>query len=441
MTASAEWELVCIKNVCEAVVDCVNKTAPTVEYETSYKMIRTSNVKSGWIDLDSVKFVEADVFVKWNRRTTPKVGDVILTREAPLGEVGMIRTSDRVFLGQRLMLYRADPKKLDNRFLLAAFQSDFLQGQIKSLGSGATVEHMRVPDAEKLMLRLPTIAVQRRIGDILSAYDDLIENNTRRIKILEQMAQMLYREWFVNFSFPGHEKVKMVESEMGLIPEGWPVWNIGELFEFHIGGGWGEDTKDGEFTCPAHVIRGTDIPPARTGNLDGCPLRYHKKSNLASRILEPWDIVFEVSGGSKGQPVGRALLVHPKILSALGRDVMCASFCKLLRPKTSRVGVTHLYQYLLEIYSNGIIEKYQVQSTGITNFKFAVFLEDAKLAVPTEDIRGEFEQLCRPILDSVSVLGCKNENLRKTRDLLLPKLVSGEISVEHLEKEPIPELV
>src|SRR6266566_7446792 len=223
MSSPTEWSTVCIKEVCESIVDCVNKTAPTVDYETLYKMIRTSNVKDGWINLNEVKFVDAEVFAKWNRRTTPRRGDVILTREAPLGEVGMLREDDSVFLGQRLVLYRSDPQKLDNRFLLYSLRSDFLQGQIRAFGSGATVEHMRVPDAEKLLLRLPPLRMQKRIGDILGAYDDLIENNTRRIKILEEMAQMIYREWFVNFRFPGHEKVKMIESEMGRVPAKWTV--------------------------------------------------------------------------------------------------------------------------------------------------------------------------------------------------------------------------
>ena len=207
MSTRTEWPVVCIKDVCESIIDCVNKTAPTVGYPTPYKMIRTTNVRDGWINLDEVRFVEAEVFARWNRRATPRKGDVILTREAPLGEVGMLRSNDHVFLGQRLVLYRADPIKLDDRFLLYSFRCDHLQGQIKSLGSGATVEHMRVPDAEKLLLRLPPLPIQKRIGDILSAYDDLIENNARRIKILEDMARMLYREWFVNFRFPGHEKV------------------------------------------------------------------------------------------------------------------------------------------------------------------------------------------------------------------------------------------
>ena len=220
------WTKVLIKDACESIIDCVNKTAPAVEKPTQYKMIRTTNVKAGWVNLSAVKFVNEDVYKKWTRRGKPRKGDVILTREAPLGEVGMLRSNDTVFLGQRLVQYRADPYKLDNRFLLYSFQGDFLQGQIKSLGSGATVEHMRVPDAEKLVLLLPPLPTQRKIAAILSAYDDLIENNTRRIKILEEMAQALYREWFVKFRFPGHEKVKMEESEMGMMPEGWEVGTL-----------------------------------------------------------------------------------------------------------------------------------------------------------------------------------------------------------------------
>ena len=221
MNSTAGWPVVCIKDVCESVVDCVNKTAPTVDYPTPYKMIRTTNVRDGWVNLDEVRFVEAEVFARWNRRTTPRKGDVILTREAPLGEVGMLRSNDHVFLGQRLVLYRADPLKVDNRFLLYSFRFDYLQGQIKSLGSGATVEHMRVPDAEKLLLRLPPLPIQRRIGDILSAYDDLIENNARRITILEKLATMTYREWFVDFRFPGHRTVAVVNSGGLVGPDGW----------------------------------------------------------------------------------------------------------------------------------------------------------------------------------------------------------------------------
>ncbi|MFZ3382891.1 MAG: restriction endonuclease subunit S, partial [Candidatus Methanoperedens sp.] len=245
MSEKNSWDRVCIKDVCESIIDCVNKTATTVNEPTPYKMIRTTNVKSGWINLSEVKYVTEEIYRKWTRRGVPKKGDVILTREAPLGEVGMLRDNDTIFLGQRLVQYRADPTKLDNRFLLYSFQADDLQGQIKSFGSGATVEHMRVPDAEKLTIIFPSLTTQRKIAAILSAYDDIIENNTRRIKILEEMAQALYREWFVKFRFPGHEKVKMVESEIGVMPEGWEVKKLEEVcLRITDGSHWSPKTVD-----------------------------------------------------------------------------------------------------------------------------------------------------------------------------------------------------
>jgi type I restriction enzyme S subunit len=375
------------------------------------------------------------------RRGLPRQWDILITTEAPLGEVAQLRTPEKVALAQRVILLRGNDSVIDQSYYFHALKSPFVQAGLRARSTGTTVLGIKQSELWNVNIPCPALNIQKRIGDILSAYDDQLENNTRRIQILEQMAQMLYREWFVNFRFPGHEKVKMVESEMGSIPEGWQSISVGELLKFHIGGGWGEDTQNEQYSCGAHVIRGTDIPQARVGNLDGCPLRYHKESNLVSRKLRQWDIVFEVSGGSKGQPVGRALLVHPSMLSAFGGDVICASFCKLFRPDPSRIGVMHLYQYLLDAYTNGLIEKYQVQSTGITNFKSAVFLEDAKVSVPPAHIQEGFERLCKPLIDGVVVLGRKNANLRTTRDMLLPKLVSGEVSVEQIGKEAVAHMV
>ncbi|MCC6727528.1 MAG: restriction endonuclease subunit S, partial [Saprospiraceae bacterium] len=211
------WSTAPLNEVCEHIVDCVNKTAPVVEYATPYKMIRTSNVKEGKILLDNVRYVSKEVFKKWSRRLELRKNDVILTREAPLGEIGLLRDPKNIFLGQRLMIYRANPEKLYQLFLYYSFQDSYLQGQIRGLGSGSTVEHIRVPDAERLLIELPPLTTQRRIADILSAYDDLIENNQRRIAILEKMAQNLYQEWFVRLRFPGHEQVKVVDG----VPERW----------------------------------------------------------------------------------------------------------------------------------------------------------------------------------------------------------------------------
>ena len=162
------------------------------------------------------------------------------------------------------------------------------------------VSHLNMRDIRNLELpKLPRLPTQRKIAAVLSAYDDLIENNTRRIKILEEMASAIYREWFVEFRFPGHEQVEMVESELGLIPQGWEVKKVEEFVVDHIGGGWGKEDNDSKHIVPAYVIRGTDFSEVRHLAIDTCPLRYHTQSNFKSRELKPNDIVMEISGGSK----------------------------------------------------------------------------------------------------------------------------------------------
>jgi len=176
------WERVRIEDACESVMDCVNKTATKVDGPTPFKMIRTTNVRNGRVNLDSVYYVTEDVYRIWTRRQVPQRGDVILTREAPMGEVGMLLSDDKIFLGQRLVSYRANPSKLNNRFLLYALQSGDLQGQIHALASGSTVQHMRVPDTKNLQLPLPSLKEQ----DETVATLDALREETQRLASLYQ---------------------------------------------------------------------------------------------------------------------------------------------------------------------------------------------------------------------------------------------------------------
>ncbi len=300
-----------------------------------------------------------------------------------------------------------------------------------NLSGGATFPNLTRNDISKF--RIPYPKSRTKVVSILSAYDDLIENNTRRIKVLETMAQTLYQEWFVKFRFPGCEQVKMVDSELGLIPEGWEVNNFNSLISHHIGGGWGKEKIDEKYSVPAYVIRGTDIPSARYINIENCPLRFHTQSNFKSRKVEVGDLIFEVSGGSKGQPVGRTLLVSDTLLNAFDEDLICASFCKLIRLNKSKILPEIIYLLILAMYDDGRIEKHQVQSTGISNFKFKPFLENEYIVIPPLQIQEKFANIVVPLFELLHNLGAKNTNLRKTRDLLLPKLISGQIDVENLD--------
>ncbi|OCB34040.1 hypothetical protein A5675_21125 [Mycobacterium malmoense] len=360
-------------------------------------------------------------------------GDIILTREAPFGDVGMLRSDDQVFLGQRLVMYRPDLMECDPNFLMYSMMGPTVQAELKSLASGSTVEHLRVPDCEKITVPCPSLDDQKRIGSILRSLDDLIENNRRRVEVLEEMARVIYREWFVKFRYPGHKHVPFVDSVLGSIPEGWGFHPFSAVVEDHIGGGWGTEQGEPGSEEPGYVIRGTDIPRVAQSDVTTVPFRFHRESNLRSRRLRPGDIVFEVSGGSKGQPVGRSVLVRQSLLDEFDAPAMCASFCKLVRINPNVAEPTILIRVLQDAYTSGQLNSYQVQSTGITNFRWKPFLEHFKVVLPPEHLQKELVQTLERLDELVANSGRRIRALTQIRDMLLPKLVSGQIDVSSLE--------
>ncbi len=288
--------------------------------------------------------------------------------------------------------------------------------KVKGLDSGTSSGRENVSKSSfssievKVVNHLPT---QRKIASILSAYDDLIENNLKRIKLLEEKALLHYKELMQEMSY---YKIKREEY-------------IKDCLAFYIGGGWGEEDYKEGFTEPAFVIRGTDIPNAKRGEVNGVPFRYHKESNLASRNMQAGDIVFEVSGGSKGQPVGRSILVTEKMLQHLGKPVMCASFCKMLRPKEN-VTPEFFYLYLLASHENGVIAQYEKHSaSNIVNYGFEEFIGEQKISIPKETEMNIFTEKVKPIFTLISTLGEQNSKLREARDILLPRLMNGQIEI------------
>ena len=143
-------------------------------------MLRTTNIRNGFIDFENVRYVDKDIYEKWTRRVKPIYGDVVFTREAPVGEVGRFTSKEgNFFLGQRTFLYRPDPKKLDWNFLAYLLQSPQIQGWVNGIAYGATVPHLKVGDMENLKIPTPNLSIQIEIAKILSKYDDLIENNIK----------------------------------------------------------------------------------------------------------------------------------------------------------------------------------------------------------------------------------------------------------------------
>ena len=411
------WQHVPVVDLCEVHVDCVNRTAPVVDEPTPFKMIRTTNVRNGFIDAENVRFVTEDTYRRWTRRLVPKRGDVILTREAPLGGVGKIRTDDSIFLGQRLYHFRPDPKKLDGDFLLYSLMGEDLQGQIRGFGSGATVEHMRLEDIPSLMIHAPHLPAQRRIGAMLSTYDDLIENNTKRIKILEEMARSLYREWFVNFRFPGHEKTKLVSSRAGKIPEGWRLTSLDEASVYINRGVAPKYADDG----PELVINQKCV---RDQHLSLEPARRHQTKVPPDKYVHRNDVLINSTGvGTLGRVA--------QVLEDLDR-VAVDTHVSIVRPRPD-VDPDYFGLSLLALEAH--FEAQGAGATGQTELARAR-IGATPLLLPAESLQRRFGQVVRDLRVLPVMLAKKNDILCATRDLLLPRLISGEIDVSSLPLEP-----
>lgn len=301
--------------------------------------------------------------------------------------------------------------KADYNFVYYKLLSEF--EALKGLSKGAAQNNLNANDVKEFPVTIPPLPTQRKIASILSAYDDLIENNLKRIKLLEEKAKLHYKELMQEISYS-----KTIREEY-----------IKDCLAFYIGGGWGEEDYKEGFAEPAFVIRGTDIPDAKKGEVKGVPFRYHKESNLASRNMQAGDIVFEVSGGSKGQPVGRSILITEKMLQQFGKPVMCASFCKMLRPNEN-ITPEFFYLYLLVSHENGVIAQYEKHSaSNIVNYGFEEFIGEQKIIIPKETDLKAFTEKVKPIFTLISTLGEQNSKLRGARDILLPKLMNGQIEV------------
>jgi type I restriction enzyme S subunit len=274
--------------------------------------------------------------------------------------------------------------------------------EITSLGSGSVYAAINKSTIENLEIEIPSLHVQRKIAAILSAYDDLIENNTRRIKILEEMAETIYKEWFVKFHFPGHEKVKMMDLELGDIPEGWEVKRLGDVCIIMMG------------QSPSSKFYNTDGEglPFHQGVKDfGTRFPTHKTyCTVDKRVAEKGDVLVSVRA-----PVGRINIANSKLI--VGRGLAALRHESLLQ--------SFLFYQLKNIF----VDEDSMGGGSIFNAVTKEEMSDIKFLVPNESRDGKFDELVGSLDKQIEILYSQVENLKNTRDLLLSKLISGEIVV------------
>ena len=415
------WEKVRLGDVTDS---CLGKMLDQEKNKGEYQpYLANLNVRWGTFDLDNLSQMrfEDDEQERYGLR----YGDLVVCEG---GEPGRCAIWKDQIPGMKIQkaLHRVRVHEcLDYRYLFYWFLLAGKRGILEQYFTGATIKHLPGQKLKSVVIDMPPIETQHRIADILSTYDDLIENNRKQTKLLEETAQRLYKEWFVDLRFPGHEHTKIVDG----VPEGWDYVPFGKIVSYEIGGGWGEDCVTGKNECPGFVIRGTDIDGIKQGDLLSIPYRFHSQGNLAARELLNGDIIFEVSGGSKNTGVAKTLLITKSLLDVWQKPVMCASFCKLIRFNKPQI-VQYIYDCLQYWRAVGETQEYEKKSaSSIINYRWKDFLEQKCILLPEEHLLQKYCTMSSSLYKQAvthSIAICK---ATQARDCLLPKLMSGEVEV------------
>ena len=402
-----KWDRVILREICDSVK--YGYTASASSEPVGPKFLRITDIVPDRIDWKSVPHCEISE-KKLGKYLLHKNDIVIARTGATTGYAKQIRSSHQAVFASYLVRIRVNPK-YDSQYVGFVVESDEYKRFIQLNLGGAAQPNANAQVLTSFPISLPSLPNQRKIAAVLSAYDDLIENNTRRIKILEDMAQTLYQEWFVHFRFPGHENVPMVESSLGPIPQGWEVKQLGEMCDVLMGlspkSEFYNEVGEG---LPFHqgvTDFGQRFPTDRV------------YCTVQKRIAEVGDILFSVRA-----PVGRINVANKKIV--IGRGLSA------IRSKSG-------YQaFMLQQLKDKFQEEDTMGSGTIYNAITKMDLLGIQLLEPAKPIVVKFEESADPISMELANLTMKNANLRQTRDLLLPKLISGEIDVSELDIDNYP---
>jgi type I restriction enzyme S subunit len=399
---------------------------------TPFPYIKARDIRNGKVNETQLQFLLPET-QRSIKKYIVKEGDICITIVANIGDVGIVPKglNNANLTENAIRLTNFNSELVYSKYLCQVLSAPFFKEYMELLSAGAAQAKLGIYKIEKIKVQLPPLEDQKTISATLAAFEDLIEINNLLINRLEEVSSNLYNEWFVRMRFPGHRNAKFIKG----IPTEWQSKSISKVVDFHIGGGWGNDIETKEFSETGFVIRGTDIPKIRFGQVNREVFRYHKASNIKSRELLEGDIIFETAGGSEGQPLGRTCYITQEILDAYGDKVIAASFCKQIR--TTGIPSMYLYFFLNYLWATGMIETYQVQSTGISNFQFEPFLKFQQIILPDQDLMQKFHDIVLPMHKQIATLGTQNTKLREIRDRLLPRLISGKLQVKSSEIESV----
>ncbi|MDE0002978.1 MAG: restriction endonuclease subunit S [Rhodospirillaceae bacterium] len=342
--------------------------------------------EDGRLDLENVRHISETDFPKWTRRVKPQKDDIVFSYEATLHRYARIPDGFEGCLGRRMALVRPNRKKVDPRFLHYYFLSPIWRAKIDSITiTGVTVDRIPLSSFPDTKVSIPELSEQVKIANILSAYDDLIENNRRRIALLKEAARLLYREWFVHFRFPGHEHVKMIDG----LPEGWVRRTLGSVLNFQRG-----------FDLPVNWRVPGGVPVYGSTGIVG-------EHNVAK-------VDFPTLTTGRSGSLGRVCYV----------DDPCWPLNTSLWVTDFKAVSVYFAYFMLSAMD---LAKFNAGASVPTLDRKVAHA--VKVLVPTRDIAAQFDEQIKVVFTQKKLLNQQIEKLAQARDLLLPRLMNGDIAV------------
>ena len=410
--AASVMRKVKLKEVCDRIT--VGHVGPMADKYVAdgIPFLRSQNIAPFRLNTDDIKFVPREFHDKL-RKSALRPGDVAVVRTGYPGTACVIPNTFAELNCADLVIITPS-SELNPHYLAAIFNSAWGMASVAGNLVGVAQQHFNIGAAKELEVGLPPRPTQDRIAGILSAYDDLIENSQRRIKILESMARALYREWFVHFRYPGHESVPLVPSPLGDIPQGWEVKSVADSFEIS-GGGTPSRKEDGYWDGGAiQWFSPSDLTGASTMFMDDSS-DHITALGLAqsSARLFPAMCVMLTSRATIG-----AIAINTREACTNQGFITCLP--------NKRVPLYFLFHW---VYNN--VPTFQRMASGATfkEISRGVF-KSIDFVHPPEQLTEKFESVVAPVAGQVLALQRQVQNLRRTRDLLLPRLLSGQIDVE-----------
>ena len=386
---------------------------------SGFPIIDGANLKGYKVTDNITKFVTEEKARSLSRSIEHR-GDVIVTISGTIGQIAYIPEDslyDEYLCSQRQFRVSFDSSMVYVPYLVFYFHTFEGQNKILSFANQTGVPALSQPlkNFKKIRLCLPSLQEQRRIASIVETINDKIENNIKINDNLQQQAQALFKQWFVD----NPDAIS------------WKEGTFSNLIEKTISGDWGKDSPSGNNTEMVYCIRGADIPEVRAGNKGKMPTRYILPKNYAVKQLVDGDIVVEISGGSPTQSTGRAAAVSDALLARYDKGMVCTNFCKALKP---RAGYSmYVYYYWQYLYDRDIFFSYENGTTGIKNLDINGFIETEPIVIAPEGLVEKFDAVCQTVFSKIYANGMENEHLALVRDTLLPKLMSGEIDASAVQ--------